>query len=115
MKDGDLICIASSQPFLSITSKSLYNDYDVDWLAALGTKANGAFCVSVSRTGSTYTLNGTYYIADKYDFNINEDFAFPGLPTNESMAKLHVAGLARAFYVHGEKDITDYSFYSNYT
>lgn len=110
MKDGDSICIASSQPFLSITSKSLYNDYDVDWLAALGAKADGAFCVTASRTGSTYTLNGTYYIADKYDFNLEDKFGYLGLPSNDTMAKLHVAGLARAYYVHGEKDITDYKF-----
>lgn len=57
-------------------------------------------------------MNGTYYIADKYDFNLGENFGFPGLPKNDSMAKLHIAGLARAFYVHGEEDITDFAFYS---
>lgn len=114
MKDGDSICIASKQFNAALTTDDLPTAADLDWFLALGTAANGAFCVTVSRSGDTYTMNGTYYITDKYDFNLEDDFSLwkDLLPKNSTMAKLHIAGLARAFYVHGEKDITDYIFYS---
>ena len=112
LKDGDSICFTSTQVNAALNEDVLQTASDLDWFFALGTAANGAFCVTISRSGDTYTMNGTYYIADKYDFNLGENFGFPGLPKNDSMAKLHIAGLARAFYVHGEEDITDFAFYS---
>ena len=110
LKDGDSICITSTKVNAALNTDVLRVAADIDWFFALGTAANGAFCVTVSRSGDTYTMNGTYYIADKYDFNLGEKFGYLGLPSNDTMAKLHVAGLARAYYVHGEKDITDYKF-----
>lgn len=78
-----------------------------------GTGVNGAFCVTVSRTGDTYTMNGTYYITDIYDFNLKDEFGIlPGI-LNSDMAKLHIAGLSKAFYVYSEKEIRDYVFSSD--
>ena len=104
LKDGDTICIASSVAFHSCVKEFPKNIAAADWLLTLG-DASGAFCVIASRTGNRYTINGTYYIADTYDFDKNDYNAIlPGL-TNDAMFKLHSAGVAQAFCIHGEMEM----------
>ncbi len=82
---------------------------DANWLLGLG-EANGAFCVIASRTGDSYTVNGTYFVTDTYDFEEDDmKIIFPGL-INDNMFKLHSAGVAQAYYVYGEMEI-EYHFY----
>jgi len=106
LKDGDCIRIVSILPFSSHIKEKGDSLLSWDWFLTLG-DASGAFCVIASRTGNTYTINGTYYVADNYDFEENDDNTiFPGL-TNSLMFDLHSAGKAQAFLISGEMAIND--------
>ena len=109
LKDGDTICIVSRVPFNSCLNEVSLEKMDLNWLVGLG-EANGAFCVIASRTGDSYTVNGTYFVADTYDFEEDDmRIIFPGL-INDNLFKLHSAGVAQAYYVYGEMEI-EYHFY----
>lgn len=104
LKDGDTICIVTGDEYPAHKNDYVDGLSSFDWFVTLG-DANGAFCVVASRTGDTYTINGTYYVADTYDFELNDSkMIFPGL-TNDLMARLHYAGLSKAFYIHGEMEL----------
>jgi len=104
LKDGDSICIVSKIPFSANANDLRPTIYSTDWFLTLGA-ASGAFCVTASRAGDEYTIKGTYYVADNYDFDENDDkFIFPGLQ-NGDMFKLHSAGVAQAYFMHGEMDM----------
>jgi hypothetical protein len=103
LKDGDTLNIVSA-PFLAHENTMPYTSYDMDWLLTLGA-ASGAFSAEASRTGDTYTVTVTYYVADVYDFEEGDSKSIlPGL-TNGNMYKLHSVGLAKAFYIYGENEI----------
>ena len=109
LKDGDTICIVSRVPFNSCLNEVSLEKMDLNWLVGLG-EANGAFCVIASRTGDSYTVNGTYFVADTYDFEEDDmRIIIPGL-INDNLFKLHSAGVAQAYYVYGEMEI-EYHFY----
>ncbi len=91
-------------------SEYLRRDYESTKNASLGLEENGALCVIVSRTGNKYCLNGTYYISDTYDFDLGDPSEILKGLSNDNMAKLHVAGLSKAFHYHGEKEIS-YMYY----
>ena len=96
-------------PFNSCLNACSFEKMDANWLLGLG-EANGAFCVLASRTGDSYTVNGTYFVTDTYDFEEDDmKIIFPGL-INDNMFKLHSAGVAQAYYVYGEMEI-EYHFY----
>ncbi|NLW89041.1 MAG: hypothetical protein GXY43_04880 [Clostridiaceae bacterium] len=104
LKDGDTLCVVSNNPFLAHRNSWPYNTSGMDWVITLG-DANGAFSVVASRIGNTYTIDGTYYVADVYDFEENDTRSIlPGL-SNSNMFKLHSAGLARAYYIFGERSL----------
>jgi len=107
LKDGDTICIVSKIPFSAHENGFPLDISSADWLLTLGA-ASGAFCVVASRAGDKYTISGSYYVADNYDFN-KEDYDMSIIPTisNADMFYLHDAGMAKAYYMHGEMDLND--------
>jgi hypothetical protein len=104
LKDGDTLHIVSIDAFQSHSNVMPYDTTDLDWLLTLGV-ANGAFDVVASRTGDVYTIEGTYYVADTYDFDEGDtNSILPGI-SNGSMFNLHSAGIAQSYYIHGEFDL----------
>ena len=106
LKDGDSICIVSKVPFPSHDNEKGNSVLSWDWFLTLG-DSSGAFCVIASRMGSIYTISGTYYVADNYDFKENDDKTiYPGI-ANNLMFRLHSAGVAQAFFISGEMKLSD--------
>lgn len=107
LKDGDTLHIVSVNPFAAESKVFYPGTENFDWLLTLGA-ANGAFSIVASRTGDVYTMKGTYYVTDTYDFDkgdTNNIIPFLSI-SNGEMFNLHSAGMAQAYYVHGEMDIS---------
>lgn len=68
LKDGDTLHIVSVQPFAAESNVFYPGTQNFDWLLTLGA-ANGAFSFVASRTRDVYTIKGTYYVTDAYDFD----------------------------------------------
>jgi hypothetical protein len=115
LKDGDTLHIVSFVPFPAHENEwpspmpCFVSSFD--WFLALGA-ANGSFSVVASKTGDVYTISGTYYVTDVYDFDEGDtNMIMPTLPwlpdiSNGNMYLLHSAGLAQSYFVYGESDFS---------
>ena len=120
LKDGDTVILASNlefDAFRKVDSEVKHYNYtyfvnDYQWFTALG-DAKAAIVAKIKRDGNRYHMEFRYIVYDYYDWDISNTHGIidylDGIPVLKALniydsdfAKMHLAGIARSYYVQGE-------------